>query len=183
MHNFSFCRALTRHMTPPCVTSVLPPVEKVGTTGVEETATLQTRLTYASEFEYLLAEEEAHVSMLLSVAAHSAPHLLGSGGVKPSHTSGIYMQLVQRVLWGWSLSIFSTILVSDDVCDPNLMNATAVSSADLCLDSLQFVSQSIRQRLLQLVTWNLVLRSWLQKYDLHLLSSLSVFFVFTTGYW
>jgi hypothetical protein len=93
------------------------------------------------------------------------------------------MQLVQRVLWGWSLSIFSTILVSDDVCDPNLMNATAVSSADLCLDSLQFVSQSIRQRLLQLVTWNLVLRSWLQKYDLHLLSSLSVFFVFTTGYW
>jgi hypothetical protein len=110
IHNFSFCRALTRHMTPPCVTSVLPPVEKVGTTGVEETTTLQTRLTYSSEFEYLLAEEEAHVSVLLSVVARRAPHLLGSGSVKPSRTSGIYMQFVTRVLWGWSSSTFNSVL-------------------------------------------------------------------------
>ena len=81
-------------MTPPFVTSVLPPVENVGTTRVEETTTPQIQHTYSSEFEYLLAEEEAHVSVLLSVAARSAPHLLGSGIVKPSRTSGIYMQVV-----------------------------------------------------------------------------------------
>jgi len=85
-------------MTPPFVTTVLPPIENVGTTGVEETTTLQTQHTYSSEFEYLLAEEEAHVSILLSVAARSAPHLLGSGGVKPSRTSGIYMKLVPSIL-------------------------------------------------------------------------------------
>lgn len=85
-------------MTPPFVTSVLPPVENVGTTGVEETNTVQTQHIYSSEFEYLLAEEEAHVSILLSVAARSAPHLLGSGSVKPSRTSGIYMQFVPGIL-------------------------------------------------------------------------------------
>lgn len=82
-------------MTPPIVTSALPPVENVGTSGVEETTTLPTQHMYSSEFEYLLAEEEAHVSILLSVAACRAPHLLGSGSVKPSRTSGINMQFVQ----------------------------------------------------------------------------------------
>jgi hypothetical protein len=85
-------------MSPPFVASVLPPVENVGTTGVEETTTLQAPHTYSSEFDYLLAEEEAHVSVLLSVAARSAPHLLGSGTVKPSRTSGIYMQFVPGIL-------------------------------------------------------------------------------------
>jgi hypothetical protein len=85
-------------MSPPLVTSVLPPVENVGTAGVEETTSLQTQHTYSSEFEYLLAVEEAHVSVLLSVAARSAPHLLGSGIVKPSRTSGIYMQFVPGIL-------------------------------------------------------------------------------------
>jgi len=85
-------------MTPPFVTSVLPPVENVRTTGVEETTTLQMQHTYSSEFECLVSEEEAHVSILLSVAARSAPHLLGSGSVKPSRTSGIYMQFVPSIL-------------------------------------------------------------------------------------
>lgn len=85
-------------MTPPFVTTVLPPVENVGTTGLEEPTTLQIQHTYSSEFEYLLAEEEAHVSVLLSVAARSAPHLLGSGIVKRSRTSGIYTQRVPGIL-------------------------------------------------------------------------------------
>ncbi|PNF13637.1 hypothetical protein B7P43_G17289 [Cryptotermes secundus] len=102
--------ALTQHMTPPCVTSELPPVERVGAVGMKEIATLQTRRTCSPELERLLVEEEAHVSVLLSVAAHSAPHLLGSGGVKPSRTSGMprvskqvrtkVIEYYQQVLWG-----------------------------------------------------------------------------------
>jgi hypothetical protein len=84
-------------MTPPSLTSVLPPVEKVGAIGEEEIAALQTQITNSSGLEHLLAEEEAHVSVLLSVAARSAPHLLGSNGVKPSRTSGIHMWHVSRV--------------------------------------------------------------------------------------
>ena len=125
-------------MTPPCVTSVLPPVENVGTTGVDETTTLQTQHTYSSEFEYLLAEEEAHVSVLLSVAARSAPHLLGSGSVKPSRTSGIYMQFFLGFLWGWISSIFNTVPVSDDICGPNIVSVAVVTSTDPYLDSLRF---------------------------------------------
>lgn len=92
-------------MTPTCVTSVLPPVERVGDVGMKEVATLQTQLTCSPELERLLVEEEAHVSVLLSVAAHSAPHLLGSGGVKSSRTSGIYVQYASRVFRGYLLSL------------------------------------------------------------------------------
>ncbi|XP_069674313.1 uncharacterized protein [Periplaneta americana] len=103
-------RALTRHMTPPCNNSVLPPVEKVGVVGGDELTALQTRLAYSTGLDHLLVEEETHVSVLLSVTARSAPHLLGSNGVKPSRSSGIprvskqvrikVMEYYQQVLWG-----------------------------------------------------------------------------------
>ncbi|KAJ9590929.1 hypothetical protein L9F63_016027, partial [Diploptera punctata] len=92
-------KALTRHMTPPCTASMLPPVEKVQTSGLD----------------HILVEEETHVSVLLGVAARSVPHLLGSNGVKPSRTSGVpratkqvrtkVIEYYQQILWGevWSL--------------------------------------------------------------------------------
>lgn len=153
IHSFSFFRALTQHMTPPFVTSVLPPVENVGTTGVEQTATLQTQHMYSSEFEYLLAEEEAHVSILLSVAARSAPHLLGSGSVKPSRTSGINMQFVPSILWGWLLSTFNTVSVSDDICGSNIVGVAVVSSTILYLDSLRFENCTLKDG--TKITWSL----------------------------
>jgi hypothetical protein len=63
---------------------------------MKDFATLQTHLTCSPELEHLLLEEEAHVSVLLNVAAHSAPHLLGSNGVKPSRTTGIYVLYASR---------------------------------------------------------------------------------------
>jgi hypothetical protein len=100
-----FYRALTEHMTPPCVTSILPPVERVGALGMKGSATLETHLTCSPELKHLLLEEEAHVSVLLSVAAHSAPHLLGPSGVKPSRTSGISVLYASRVFWMYLLSL------------------------------------------------------------------------------
>jgi hypothetical protein len=92
-------------MTPPCVISVLAPVENVGAVAVDGIATVQSQLSCSSGLEHALVEEEAHVSVLLSVAARIAPHLLGSSGVKSSRTSGIYEYIlhVSRVFWGYSL--------------------------------------------------------------------------------
>jgi hypothetical protein len=94
-------------MTPPCVTSVLAPVENVGTVVVDEIGMLQTRIMCSSGLEHAVMEEEAHVSVLLSVVARTAPHLLGSRGIKSSRTSGIYIQQVSKVFWGFFL-VFET---------------------------------------------------------------------------
>jgi hypothetical protein len=69
----------------------MAPVENVGAVVVDRIATLQTQLSCSSELEHALVEEEAHVSVLLSIAAYIAPHLLGSSGVKSSRTSGMHI--------------------------------------------------------------------------------------------
>ena len=76
-------------MTPPCMSSTLPPVERVQASGLENGTGAKAQTLYVSGLEHLLVEEETHVSVLLGVAARSVPHLLGSNGVKPSKTSGI----------------------------------------------------------------------------------------------